>query len=141
MTFVRVLIFAIAISLLPAQTKPPAPPPGVVHIYRLKLTVGVATHPTVSCDNFPVVRMQNGRVYTMKASVGRHLFSTTERPTGLTVDVESGKEYFVRVDYPLNASDSSGATAVLVPAEQGRMETMDLRPLDARWIEAATCGG
>ena len=137
--FARVLIFGMAISLLPAQTKQAAPP-GVVHIYRLKLSIGVAAHPTVSCDNFPVVRMQNGRVYTMKVSAGRHAFSTSDHPTGINVDIESGKEYFLRIDYPLNANYSTGASAVPVPAEQGRMETMKLRPLDARWIEAATCG-
>lgn len=94
----------------------------------------------VSCDAFPVARMQNGRVHTMKVSPGRHVFATSDDPTGIQVDVASGKEYFVRIDYPPNAVYSERAAAVLVAPEQGRMETLKLRPLDGRFIEAATCG-
>jgi len=90
MKFARVLIFGMGISLLPAQTKQAAPPTAVVHIYRLKLTIGVAAHPTVSCDNFPVVRMQNGRIYTMKISTGRHAFAISDHPTGINVERMSG---------------------------------------------------
>jgi len=115
-------------------------PQGTVHIYRYRLTVGLAFHPTVSCDEFPVVRTQNGRVYTMKVSAGMHTFSTVDNPAGIPVDVEPGKEYFVRIDLPLNAAYASRATPVLVPPEQGSMEIRKMRTLDARYIEAATCG-
>jgi hypothetical protein len=97
-------------------------------------------HPQVSCDAFPVVSIQNGRVYTMKASAGRHVFSTSDDQPGLQVDIEPGKEYFVRIDYPPNASYKISASPVLVAAELGRMEIEKLRPLDARYIQAATCG-
>jgi len=111
-----------------------------VHIYRYRLSVGQTKHPTVSCDAFPVVRMQNGRVYTMKVSAGRHVFSTSDDPTGIQVEIAPGKEYFVRIDYPPNVTYAERATAVLVAPEQGRMETLKMRPLDGRYIEAATCG-
>jgi hypothetical protein len=136
-----ILTFGGLLSLLPAQTaKKPAQPQGTVHIYRELLEIGKLTRPTVSCDNFPVARIENGRIYTMKMSVGRHALGTTDHPVGFFIDVEAGKEYFVRIDFPVNASLPSGAAPVLVPVEEGRMETMKLKPLDARYIETGTCG-
>jgi hypothetical protein len=111
-----------------------------VHIYRSRLSVNQAAHPTVSCDAFPVVRIQNGRVYSMKVSAGRHTFTTVDDQTGVQVDIEPGKEYFVRVDYTANAVYFGHAAPVLVPPEQGSVEIKKLRPLDGRFIEAATCG-
>ncbi len=137
-----VLWMAISIVSAQGQTKDQprqVQPQGTVHIYRYRLSVGTAAHPTVSCDEFPVVRIQNGRVYSMKVSAGRHSFATTDKPSGIAVDVEPGKEYFLRVDFQ-GASLVTSPSLVLVPPEQGRMETLKMRPLDARYIEAATCG-
>ena len=132
----RTLTFWMAISMLSAQT----PPQATLHIYRYRLSVGTTAHPTVSCDMFPVVRTQNGRVYTMKVSAGRHSVTTVDNPSGIQVDVEPGKEYFVRIDFSPNATFKKGANPVLVPPEQGRMETLKLRPIDGQYIEDATCG-
>ena len=126
------LLFVAAAQVQPQQLQRQ----GTVHIYRPRLTVRTAAHPTVSCDDFAVVRMQNGRVYTMSVSAGRHTFSTTSNSTGIKVDVEAGKEYFVRIDL----ESETRAIPSLVDAAQGRMETMKMRPLDGRYIEAATCG-
>lgn len=130
------LAFWMALSMLHAQPQPQA----TVHIYRPKLSVGTAAHPTVSCDMFEIARIQNGRVYTMKASAGRHSFTTTHDQTGILVDMEPGKDYFVRIDFTPNAKLHGDASPVLIPPEQGRMETLKLRPLDGQYIEAATCG-
>jgi hypothetical protein len=135
------LAFWMAISMLYAEPQPqPAPPQATVHIYRYKLSVGAFAHPTVSCDMFPIVRMQNGRVYSIKVSAGRHSFTTTHDQAGILVDAEPGKDYFVLIDFPPNAKYQREASPVLVAPEQGRMETMKLRPLDLQYVEAATCG-
>jgi hypothetical protein len=118
----------------------PGGPVATVHIYRYLLTVGKAAHPTVSCDAFPIVKIQNGRVYTMKVSAGRHMFTAGDSPTGIEVDLEAGKEYFVRIDYPVNASFADRPAPVLVAPETGRDEIRKLRPLDAWFIEDAACG-
>ncbi len=125
-----------AVALAFGQAKAP----GTVHLYRVKLEQGKAVHPTVSCDAFPVAKMQNGRVYTMKVSAKRHNFTVGDSPNGIDVDVEPGKEYFVRIDFPANASFATGALPVNVPAEQGSKEVQKLKPLDGWYIEAATCG-
>lgn len=130
------LALVAACALLLAQTKPP----GMVHIYRLKSTQGKASHPTITCDTFDIAKIQNGRVYTLKVSPGRHNFTTADAPAGINVDVAEGKEYFVRIDYTANASFAVGAVPVLVPPEQGSKEIQGLKPLDAWYIEAATCG-
>jgi hypothetical protein len=135
------LIFWTALSMLYAQPQPrQVQPQSTVHIYRNKLSVGTAAHPTVSCDMFEIARIQNGRVYTLRVSAGRHSFTTTHDETGIMVDVESGKEYFVRIDFTPNARFHGDASPTLVAPEQGRMEILKLRPLDAQYIEAATCG-
>jgi hypothetical protein len=118
----------------------PPVPSGTVHFYRYLMEVGKASHPMISCDAFPVARMQNGRVYTMQMTAGRHAITTSENPTGVSVDVVAGKEYFVRIDYAPNASFAIRATPVLVPLEVGREETKKLRPLDGWQVEDATCG-
>jgi hypothetical protein len=118
----------------------PAAPSGTVHFYRYLMEVGKASHPIISCDAFPIARMQNGRVYTMQMTAGRHAIDTSENPTGIEVDVEVGKEYFIRIDYSPNASFAIRATPVLVPLEVGREETKKLRPLDGWLVEDATCG-
>src|SRR5271154_5751039 len=76
------LIFGMALSMVcSAQVKTPA----TVHIYRFRLSVNQAAHPTVSCDAFPVARIQNGRVYTMRVPAGRHTFTTVDNQTGIQV--------------------------------------------------------
>jgi hypothetical protein len=119
----------------------PAPvPSGTVHFYRYLLKVGKAAHPIISCDAFPIARMQNGRIYTMQIPAGRHAIATSENPTGIEVDIAAGKEYYIRIDYAPNASFAIRATPVVVPLELGREETKKLRPLDGWLVEDATCG-
>jgi hypothetical protein len=130
-----ILIVALAVVAL-AQVQPKA----TVHIYRYRLSVGQAARPTVACDDFPVARILNGRVYTMQVSAGRHAFTIGAKPIGLTVDIEPGKEYFVRLDYPPNTLTRIDPAAVLVPPEQGGAEIQKLRPLDKWDVESATCG-
>ena len=131
------LAFSLAFSTVAsAQVQPSA----TVYIYRYKLTIGSAAHPTVSCDASPVVRIQNGRVYTMKVPAGHHNFSTPDLSTGIDVAMEAGKEYFVRIDYPANATFAVHATPMVVAPEQGRKEIAKLRPLDGWYVEGAACG-
>lgn len=140
---IRCPAFLMAISaggLLLAQAPAAAKPEATLHIYRPRLDVGKATHPTVSCDAFAIARIQNGRVYTMKISPGRHSFTVGEKTATITIDVEPGKEYFLRLDYPPNASFAVGATGVLVDPAEGLKEIKKLRPLDGWFIENATCG-
>lgn len=118
----------------------PPVPSGTVHFYRYLLKLGKAAHPIISCDAFPIARMQNGRVYTMQIPAGRHAIATSENPTGIEVDIEAGKEYFIRIDYSPNASFAIRATPVVVTPETGREETKKLRPLDGWLVEDATCG-
>jgi hypothetical protein len=135
----RMTVCGIA-SFLPAQTAKPPQPQGTVHIYRDRLQVGALTRTVVSCDNFPVARFENGRVFTMKMSVGRHAMGTNNNPVGFHLDVDADKEYFVRIDFATNASYAADAKLVQVPSDQGRMETMKLKPLDGRFIETGACG-
>ena len=135
----RTAICLVALAAGALAFAPPVPS-GTVHFYRYLLKVGKAAHPIISCDAFPIARMQNGRVYTMQIPAGRHAIATSENPTGIEVDVEAGKEYFIRIDYATNASFAIRATPVVVPVEVGREETKKLRPLDGWLVEDATCG-
>jgi hypothetical protein len=140
----RNLTFVVAVSVaglgLRAQAPIAVKPEATLHIYRARLDLGKAAHPTVSCDAFAVARIQNGRVYTMKIPPGRHSFNVGDKTAVVEVDVEAGKEYFLRIDYPPNASFATGATAVVVDPAEGFKEIKKLRPLDGWFIENATCG-
>lgn len=114
--------------------------PGIVHIYRYKLNQGKAVHPMVSCDTFALAKIQNGRVYTLKVSAERHEFTVGDSPNGINVDVQPGKEYYVRIDFNPNAPFATGGFPVLVSADQGSKEVQKLKPLDPWYAEAATCG-
>ncbi len=131
---------AISAGGLALRAQAPAKPTATLHIYRPRLDVGKAAHPTVSCDAFAIVRIQNGRVYTMNISAGRHSFTVGEKTAEIDVEAEAGKEYFLRVDYPPNGSFAVGATAVLVDPAEGLKEIKKLRPIDGWFIENATCG-
>jgi Protein of unknown function (DUF2846) len=140
MTTTRRIAACLLVVAAAAFAFAPPVPSGTVHFYRYLLNVGKAAHPIVACDAFPIARMQNGRVYTMQIPSGRHAITTSENPTGILVDVEAGKEYFIRIDYATNASFPLRATPVVVPPEVGREETKKLRPLDGWLVEDATCG-
>ena len=113
-------------------------PQSTLHVYRYQLKVHQASHPTVQCDTFPIVRMQNGRVYTMKVTAGHHTFTIADSLATLNVSMEPDKEYYVRMDYPETLG--TGPMLTLVPPEQGRIETAKLKPLDGWYVENATCG-
>jgi hypothetical protein len=134
------LNITVALSLMLVSSGLAWAPQATVHIYRYRLSVGQAARPTVACDDFPVARILNGRVYTMQVSAGRHAFTIDAKPIGLTVDIEPGKDYFVRLDYPPNVLTRTDPAPVLVAPEQGSMEIQKLQPLDKRYIESATCG-
>ncbi len=140
MTILRRIASCLLLLTAGALAFAPAVPSGRVHFYRYLMEVGKASHPIISCDAFPIARMQNGRVYTMQMTAGRHTIITSENPVGIEVDVVAGKEYFVRIDYAANSSFAIRATPVLVPLEVGREETKKLRPLDGWLVEDATCG-
>ena len=116
-----------------------APASGTVHIYRLQVSFGTAVHPTVSCDTYPIAKLQNGHVYTITVPTGTHVFTTVDGPTGVSIHVESGKEYFVRIDYPVNSHLALHAFPVLVPTDQGIGEIRKLKPLDKWFVETAAC--
>lgn len=121
------------------QTQPASKTPGTVYIYRYRLTVGTSVHPTVSCDTFEAAKIQNGRYYAMKTAPGRHNITMSGSP-GITLDVESGKDYFVRIDYGPNASFGVGGTLILVPPDQGRADMLRLKALDAWFVQGGGCG-
>ena len=84
--------------------------------------------------------MQNGRVYTMKVSAGTHAFTTVDDPVGISIDVQPGKEYFVRIDYPVNSTSALHASPVQVAPELGSQEIRKLRPLDGWFVKTGACG-
>jgi hypothetical protein len=149
MRLLTLFAFSLALSAAmaaqdPNAAPPPAPakpqPQGTLHIYRYKLEVAHAKHPAVSCDNFPIVRIQNGRIYSLKVSTGRHTLLVADNPDPLDIDVEVNKDYYIRVDYPINAAPGARPALVLVPPAQARDDIKGLRRLDGQFVEAATCG-
>jgi hypothetical protein len=113
-------------------------PPATVHFYRYRLGAGQGAHPSVYCDGTVVARMQNGRVFTMQVSAGKHSFISTSKQGGVDLEMEPGKEYFMRLDVIGVWIGHPGLT--LTSPEQGRHEIEQLKPLDAKWVKQSTCG-
>jgi len=123
---------------MPGQS---ANPNATVHFYRRALLAG-ATKPSVYCDGQDMAHVQSGRILTVEIPAGNHYFSADPKHGGFQLDTESGHEYFLRLDYTPNTSNIWRLYSVLsnVSEERGRIETANLKPLDAKWIGSPNCG-
>lgn len=120
------------------NTAPVAPSDkATVYVYRYKKYVGSALEPSVYCDEVQLARMDNGRFFVMHLSPGKHTFRSTDRQTGIEINVEAGREYYIRVDISPGFFKGQGALT-LMQNEQGAYEIKKLKPLAASKIKDRT---
>ena len=71
---------------------------GIVYLYRSKTIVGGAIVPQIWCNGRPVVELKRGGYYPYFADIGENIFTAkTEARTTVKVDVEPGKEYYIKL--------------------------------------------
>jgi hypothetical protein len=115
----------------PAKPDAPAAGPdkrGRVYVYRYKQFVGSMLEPSVYADEAELARMDNGRYFAVELSEGKHSLRSNDKQSAIELSVESGKEYYVRVEIASGAFKGHGRL-VLMSAEQGTSEVKRLKPL------------
>lgn len=71
---------------------------GHVKIYRPRSVLGFGLINAVFVDNVQVVNISYGRRCSIRLRPGRHEIRTDDMSSPITLDVQKGKEYYIRVD-------------------------------------------
>lgn len=106
--------------------------PAWVYVYRYKEDGGGGQ--PVFCDERPLAQLDNGRYFLAKLKAGRHAFRSSDKQSGIELDLKAGQKYYIRVELPVVALNPHGRV-ILVPPEQGGYEVKNLRPVDSRKIK------
>src|SRR5688572_21753482 len=99
-----------------------------VFFYRYKQFTGSALEPSVYCDDVQLARMDNGRYFVAVLEPGQHTFRSSDKQSGVRVDVKPGETYYIRVELATGFFKGHGRL-ILVPKEQGEFEMGKLKPL------------
>jgi hypothetical protein len=71
---------------------------GLIYLYRKSSLFGVAIVPQIWCNGAPIVSLKSGGYYAYFADPGKTFITAkTESRTGVTIEVEPGKTYYVRL--------------------------------------------
>jgi hypothetical protein len=135
------LLMAAAMSLSHAAEAPElktgaAGKSAAVYVYRYKQYQGSAIKPSVYCDGQEVAKMHNGRYFRMVLPAGKHTFGSSDKQSGMEIDLKPGQEYYVRVEIATGFLKGHGRMT-LVAKEQGTFEIKKLKWSDAGHIRDA----
>jgi len=123
-------------STPPAQptapsTQPPAQPapaaasdsdsPATVYFYRAKRFQGSALKPSVFVDDAAVGNLHNGDSLKFSMKPGKHRIYSTDKSTGIDLEVKPGETYYVRVDILVGFWKGHGGVTLVDP-QQGKYE-------------------
>jgi Protein of unknown function (DUF2846) len=101
-----------------------------VYVYRYKQFTGSALSPSVYCDESELARMDNGKFFVAKLSPGKHVFRSNDKQAGIDIDLQSGHDYYIRVELATGFMKGHGRLVSVAP-EQGSYEIKKLKPLGA----------
>ena len=110
----------------------PEAPPAIVYVYRPWEVFGFGLEPAVYCDEQKVAKMDNGRYFLLKLEPGVHAIRSTDKKDILSMEFESGKEYFVRIDLRPTYYWIGKGRPSLEPREEGLLALRGVRPLKPR---------
>jgi hypothetical protein len=118
----------------PAPAQPPAPQaqpapaaasdsdsPATVYFYRAKRFQGSALKPSVFVDDAAVGNLHNGDSLKFSLKPGKHRIYSTDKSTGIDLDVKPGETYYVRVDILVGFWKGHGGVTLVDP-QQGKYE-------------------
>jgi hypothetical protein len=101
-----------------------------VFVYRHHKATGAALEPPVYCDDRKVADMDNGRYFLLRLEPGVHSIRSNSKKAVIEMEFEAGKEYFVRVYLKATYVWVGQGQVMLEPADRGRADLEELRPLD-----------
>ena len=114
------------------------PPPqptgtGLIHVYRTsRFMAGMAAW-NISVDDHPVGKLGNGRHFTVKVPVGKHLLFSELGRNPVAVDVQPNREYYVEVELISEFFSAYVALNLRDPAT-GEREFSSTRPIEPNRI-------
>jgi hypothetical protein len=100
-----------------------------VYVYRYKQLLGAAAEPRIYCDQVELVRMDNGRYFSILLPPGKHLFRSSNKQSGIEIDVKAGQTYYLRVDMVSGFYGGPHDQLVKADPEQAAYELKQLKPL------------
>ncbi len=110
-----------------------------VVVYRVKRNMGHLVKPSVYCDDQEAALMYSGRYFTVAVSPGKHVVTSSDQYSSVSLDAESGRTYYIRVSLArgemlkttFKVEQVDGATAVnellrVKPAETSHITRRDV---------------
>jgi hypothetical protein len=105
-----------------------------VTFYRPKRFTGSGLTPSVYVDGKEVLRLDNGRYYTIQLPVGKHTIeSSMKKHAPLEVELKAGESAFFEMVI-LTGNWRGGGRLVPVSADEAQEAMKKLKPLDAKWV-------
>jgi len=100
-----------------------------LRLYRPRRVTGSALAPSIYVDDREVARVGNGRRISVRLLPGAHNIRSDDRSSAVSLTVEAGQEYFVRVDEEVGFWKGHGKLTLLL-SEQGSAEFKLQRPVE-----------
>ena len=133
MTKLLAIIFFLSIFIVPqavSETSAEPSPRARIYVYVQSETPARSWFP-IFCDSSAVAKLKRGRFFAIDVRPGRHMVGAKES-VPVFVDAESGKEYFVRVEW---SNGEAGGPAVpvweVVPRDTASRDMIYLAYIDA----------
>jgi hypothetical protein len=134
LTWYAVLATITAVALT-VPSSAPAEDPGRIYVYAQRQTAARSWLP-ISCDGAVVAELKRGTLFAMNVPPGRHTLST-ETGVPAFVDVHSGEESFVRLDWSFEVGRSAIPVLNTVRPDQARKEMRFLSYIRANKVHAS----
>ena len=102
---------------------------GHVRVYRPRRYMGSMLSPSIWVDKIQVARVGSGRRCSIRLRPGTYEIRSDDKASLITLNVQRGKEYYIRVDEEPGAWKGHGKLTLL-PPEQGAGEYRLGRPVE-----------
>jgi hypothetical protein len=117
----------------PPHNVPVTPASAKLHVYRERAFTGSLRTMPIFMDEEKTADLVNGRKFTLQIKPGKHTFRCLTKEEAITVDIEPGREYFLRAEL-IQSFTKNRWRIVHVANEQGELDMQGLKPLDPSGI-------
>lgn len=125
-----------ALLFLLAATLPAVAESGHVFVYAQELTEA-RKWLLVSCQGEPAAEVKAGRVFALELQPGRYVLAV-ERGVPATVEVQSGRAEFVRVDWNFGTTGAPTPILRLVPPGAGQEQSRPLFYIESKRVRSVS---
>ena len=133
------MLRAAALTVIPmvawaAASSQPVAANGRIYVYELRPSAGRSWRP-ILCGGVEAAELKEGMFFAINVPAGRHTVRT-ESGVPASVDVHSGEEVFVRLDWSYQAGRAPIAELHVVPPERARKEMRYLSYIGAKKVHS-----